>query len=101
MFRFSAVSLISPMLSLPPVLTHVQAGEVSRSLRAKVAVDLAPLVLEAGALKEFDSSALAVILACRREALTAGKTFSVRDLPARLGQLAGLYGVAELIQATV
>ena len=89
------------MLSLPPVLTHAQAGEFSRSLRAKVAAEPAPLVLEAGALKEFDSSALAVVLACRREALSAGKTFSVRDLPVRLRQLAGLYGVAELIQATV
>lgn len=89
------------MLSLPAVLTHAQAGEFSRSLKAELAAEPVALVLEAGALKEFDSSALAVILACRREALSAGKTFSVRDLPARLRQLAGLYGVAELIPATV
>ena len=89
------------MLSLPTVLTHAQAGDFSRSLRTKVAAEPAVLVLEAGALKEFDSSALAVILACRREALTAGKTFSVRNLPARLRQLAGLYGVAELIPAAL
>jgi phospholipid transport system transporter-binding protein len=42
-----------------------------------------------------------VLLACRREALAAGKAFSVRGLPTRLRQLAGLYGVAELIPATV
>ena len=89
------------MLSLPVVLTHAEAGEFSRSLGAKVAAESATLVLEAGALKEFDSSALAVILACRREALRTGKAFSVRELPARLRQLAGLYGVAELIPATV
>lgn len=86
---------------LPTVLTHAQAGAFSRSLRTKVAAEPAALVLEAGALQEFDSSALAVILACRREALGVGKTFSVRSLPAQLRQLAGLYGVAELIPAAV
>ena len=45
------------------------------------------------------SSALAVLLECRREALAAGKDFSVAGLPPRLRQLAGLYGVAELIPA--
>lgn len=85
------------MLNLPSTLTHANAGEVSSVLRANVASEPAAFVLEAGALSEFDSSALAVILACRREALTAGKTFAVRDLPPRLAQLAGLYGVAGLI----
>ena len=89
------------MLTLPAVLTHAQAGEFSTGLQARVAAEPRALVLEAGALREFDSSALAVILACRREALAAGKTFTVRDLPERLRQLAGLYGVAELIPATV
>jgi phospholipid transport system transporter-binding protein len=41
-----------------------------------------------------------VLLECRREALAAGKDFSVTGLPPRLRQLAGLYGVAELIPAT-
>jgi phospholipid transport system transporter-binding protein len=40
------------------------------------------------------------LLACRREALAAGKSFAVRALPARLRQLAGLYGVAELLPAS-
>ena len=39
-------------------------------------------------------------LECRREALTLGKTFSVRGLPARLRELAGLYGVGELLPAS-
>lgn len=87
------------MLNLPALLTHAQAGEVSLALKAQLASEPADLVLEAGALSEFDSSALAVILACRREALIAGKTFAVRHLPPRLAQLAGLYGVAGLIPA--
>ena len=55
------------------------------------------VVADAGALIEFDSSALAVLLECRREALAAGKSFAVLAAPPRLRQLAGLYGVADLI----
>ena len=58
------------------------------------------VVADASALRIFDSSALAILLACRREALAAGKTFSVQTLPPRLRQLATLYGVAELIPPT-
>ena len=55
------------------------------------------VVVDAGALAHFDSSALAVLLECRREAMAHGKTFAVARLPARLRELAGLYGVAELL----
>jgi phospholipid transport system transporter-binding protein len=58
------------------------------------------VVLDASALTQFDSSALAVMLACRRTALAAGKTFAVNGLPPALSQLAGLYGVVELISAS-
>jgi phospholipid transport system transporter-binding protein len=56
-------------------------------------------VADASALTRFDSSALAVLLDCRREALALGKTFSVSQLPPRLRDLAALYGVAELLPA--
>lgn len=55
------------------------------------------VVADAGALARFDSSALAVLLECRREALALGKTFSVARVPPRLRELASLYGVAELL----
>ena len=87
------------MLTLPAVLTHDVAASFARGLKQAVSVEASAVVADAGALREFDSSALAVLLACRREALAAGKTFAVRDLPARLRQLAGIYGVAELIPA--
>ena len=87
------------MLTLPAVVTHAQALETALGLKAQVASQAASVVLDATALKQFDSSALAVMLACRRAALAAGKTFAVHGLPARLGQLAGLYGVAELVPA--
>ncbi len=89
------------MLVLPAELTHEHAAACCRmlaqALRAQPAV---AVVADAAALQKFDSSALAVLLDCRREALAAGKTFSVRGLPARLRDLASLYGVAELLPAT-
>ena len=89
------------MLTLPAVVTHAQALDTARLLAAKVTSDAADVVLDASALTQFDSSALAIMLACRRDALAAGKTFVVFGLPAKLSQLAGLYGVAELIPAAV
>ena len=56
-------------------------------------------VADASALKDFDSAALAVLLDCRREALAAGKTFHIAHMPARLRDLATLYGVNELLPA--
>jgi phospholipid transport system transporter-binding protein len=88
------------MLVLPARLTHEQAGPCARMLaqalrsQAETAV-----VADAGALTHFDSSALAVLLECRREALVLGKSFSVSRLPARLRELATLYGVAALLPA--
>jgi len=40
-----------------------------------------------------------VLLECRREALALGKTFAVAHMPPRLRDLAGLYGVSELLVA--
>jgi phospholipid transport system transporter-binding protein len=56
-------------------------------------------VADASALRRFDSSALAVLLECRREALALGKAFAVSQLHPRLRDLAGLYGVSELLPA--
>ena len=86
------------MLVLPAELTHAQAPACARMLAE--ALRAAPgthAVADATELHRFDSSALAVLLDCRREALALGKTFTVRRLPARLRELAGLYGVAELL----
>ena len=57
------------------------------------------VVADVGSLSQFDSSALAVLLECRREALALGKTFSVSRMPPRLRELATLYGVAQLLPA--
>ena len=87
------------MLMFPAVVTQAQALETARGLKAQVASQAGAVVIDATLLTQFDSSALAVMLACRREALATGKTFAVVGLPAKLGQLAGLYGVAGLMPA--
>ena len=89
------------MPTLPDVLTHQLASASAASLRQAVrAQSGAAVVVDASALNAFDSSALAVLLDVRREALAEGKSFSVSGLPARLRELAGLYGVAALIPET-
>ena len=88
------------MLKLPAALTHESAAEFSQTLRQAVLSQPAEVVADASALTAFDSSALAVLLECRREAQAAGKSFSVQAAPPRLRQLAGLYGVADLIPAS-
>lgn len=86
------------MLVLPAVLTHEHAPACCRMLAQGMrSQPEKAIVADAAALSAFDSSALAVLLECRREALALGKTFSVARLPARLRELATLYGVAELL----
>jgi phospholipid transport system transporter-binding protein len=88
------------MLVLPAELTHEHAAACCRMLEQGLRTHPAgSVVADAGALTRFDSSALAVLLECRRDALALGKTFSVKGLPPRLRALAALYGVAELLPA--
>ena len=88
------------MLVLPAEIMHEQAAACCRMLaqglrsQPEVAV-----VADAGGLQRFDSSALAVLLEVRREAASLGKTFSISRMPARLRELATLYGVAQLLPA--
>ena len=88
------------MLLLPSRLTHDVAAPAMLALADTLAGEAGgQVVADAGRLQEFDSSALAVLLACRRRALAAGKGFAVQGLPERLRQLAGLYGVEALLPA--
>ncbi|MGA0570190.1 STAS domain-containing protein [Variovorax sp. VNK109] len=88
------------MLVLPACLTHDEATACSRMLRQALQREAdGTVVVDASPLQEFDSSAIAVLLETRREALEAGKAFAVSGLPERLRSLAGLYGVAGLLPA--
>ena len=86
-------------LKLPPTLMHPQAKACRdawvTALRAAPAS--AAWQVDASALTQFDSSVLAVLLACRREAHGLGQTFEVRQMPDKLQELATLYGVCALL----
>ncbi|MEO8279714.1 MAG: STAS domain-containing protein [Ideonella sp.] len=91
--------------SLPARLTHREAPDVARSLAA--ALDAVPNAeprpagsgwpIDASQLKHFDSSALAVLLECRRVADAKGLKVQVTNAPAKLARLASLYGLEDLL----
>ena len=88
------------MLVLPPKLTHDEAPACVLMLRQGLAGQAASsTVVDASARAQFDSSALAVLLECRRESSALGRGFAVKGLPPRLRELASLYGVAGLLPA--
>lgn len=52
-------------------------------------------VLDCGGVESVDSSALGLILACKREAAALQQGLEVTNLPQNLNSLASLYGVAD------
>lgn len=86
------------MLSLPATLTQDQASSCLDQLTVGLKQEASSqVVVDAALLRSFDSSALAVLLALRRECARAGKHFVVQGLPERLRDLAGLYGIQGLL----
>lgn len=83
---------------LPARLTQADARDVLRLLRATApTLSGTEVVIDAGGLQQFDSTALAVLLACRRQALELGRGFALREVPQRLRDLAEVYGLCELL----
>ncbi|HIV70567.1 MAG TPA: STAS domain-containing protein [Candidatus Aquabacterium excrementipullorum] len=94
------------MLMLPAILTHAEVRDILRLFRetldqaaAAHGQDAVLLTVDGSALQHFDSSALAVLLECQRMARAKGRAFAVQSLPARLTELAKLYGVDGLLQS--
>lgn len=88
------------MLTLPATLTIAEA----RATLARLAQDAkaesgAELTLDTSALVRFDTSALAVLLECKRIAQARGKRFALLGAPERLVELARLYGLGPLLLA--
>ncbi len=83
---------------LPERLTLEQAVPVLAQLRAALLQQPGPAaVLDASALRECDSSAVAVLLELRRGLQAQGKTLQIAHSPQRLRDLVTLYGVQELL----
>jgi phospholipid transport system transporter-binding protein len=86
------------LLTLPSDLRHSNAEACLAKLQAQIRSSAdSDVEIQAGQLTDFDSSALAVLLACRREAESLSKTLKFKQFPAKLRELALLYGVSELL----
>lgn len=87
------------VLTLPHTLLHEQADACLAQwvtlCRANVQ---SMVVLDASALVEFDSSALAVLLGLRRALAAQGATLQIKGMTPRLRELASLYGVLDLLE---
>jgi phospholipid transport system transporter-binding protein len=87
------------MLLLPEQLTLRNAQQVLSELQAQIkAAGTNEIRLDASAMRQMDSAALAVLLACRRAADAGRQRFTVCNPPTRLVDFAHLYGVQELLQ---
>jgi phospholipid transport system transporter-binding protein len=90
-------------LKLPPTLMHEHANTCLSQWVSQLQVQSAqaqaePVRVDASALSDFDSSALAVLLGLRRVAKAQGRTVLVEGMSPRLRELATLYGVLDLLQ---
>jgi phospholipid transport system transporter-binding protein len=83
-------------ISLPERVTMAEASATLLRLQPLLAAADDP-VIDASMLRDLDSAAVAVLLDCQRQAHARGKTLRVTGAPAKLGQLAQLYGVALLL----
>jgi phospholipid transport system transporter-binding protein len=77
--------------TIPDVLTQSAEFEARPDLPDRLVIDFV-------GVSGVDSSAVALLLEWRREALRRGKSLVFTNLPANLVALARLYGVADLIQ---
>jgi phospholipid transport system transporter-binding protein len=86
------------VLILPATLTAREATDALRMLSEALDRDTAAtVVVDASALVQLDSAALALLLECRRRAESQGKAFELQGAPPKLRSLATLYGVDGLL----
>ena len=85
------------MLALPASLTFADVPAVLAQLRQAIGQNGTELAVDGGALRQFDSSALALLLECRRQAEVAKRPLRFVALPQRLLDLAQMYGIAGLL----
>lgn len=82
------------LLALPDTLTMATATQALRGLEPALAGNGQALVeVDASALRDYDSAALAVLLQLRRSAQAAGRDLRIKGAPKLLAELAQLYGV--------
>lgn len=86
------------MYELPSRLTSDNAMVCAEQAAAALVQSAeAEFVVNAMALEQFDSSALAVLLDLRRRAASLGKRIVLHSVQPRLAELANLYGVGRVL----
>lgn len=85
------------MGTLPASLTIRDARAALRGLESSLGEGDGVLSIDASTLKSFDTSAIATLLELRRQAQAVGRTLAVTGAPPAMIELAGLYGVADLL----
>lgn len=83
-------------VDLPADVTMQQASAALRDIEAALAQG-GDLVVDASAVTELDTSAVALLLQARRLAQARGVGFELAGAPDKLRALAGLYGVESLL----
>lgn len=90
------------MLLLPDTVTLVEAHDALRMLEQSLVHETdATITVDASGLRRFDTSALAVLLECKRLAQAHGKGMALVRVPAKLADLARLYGLDALLLPAV
>lgn len=84
-------------MKLPPTVTMDEAPALAAQLPLQARAGSGELRVDASALAVFDSAAIALLLELRRAAEGAGRGFQVLGAPAKLVELARLYGVDALL----
>jgi phospholipid transport system transporter-binding protein len=84
-------------LKLPASVTIDETAALAAQLQAQVQAGSGLLQVDASAVVASDSSTIALLLEARRQAEAAGRGFEVRGAPAKLVDLARLYGVDGLL----
>ena len=90
-----------PAMQLPARITVREASAAVRTLASELARQPAGAVVDvdASGLQQVDSSALAVLADLQRQAAAGGRSLHIDGLPRRLGELARVYGVADLVSS--
>jgi phospholipid transport system transporter-binding protein len=83
------------MFETGPTLTHPTARAVLDAGLARIAAGA--VQVDCAKLTQFDSSALAVLLAWQRAAAGRGAALEVLHVPVGLASLAGAYGIDSLL----
>ena len=90
------------MTALPSSLTLKDAPAVLESLRQSFAADNGDVWrIDAAPVTQLDTSALAVLLECSRIAAAGKRKLEIVNAPARMSDLAHLYGVDGLLGVQV